>query len=430
MEVIETKQDVLVEEILLHTAVIGTCQLRANGADVIGGYGLLPTILVQEVIERTELLQQRRLLIALGIIEGHAGSVKDALARLDEVIGRAHARRADGSVEIVFLNCAAGRVEEAVVQLAVQLAVVVVVGALELVVEEVGLRILRATLIFKAKAAGEHQCRAEGVVGLRVEIVAQIGVVNHIGIDAVIGRRVVHDGLSGDRVAVRAANRDDIAVVVPAFVVGRQIACRVKDLRLLALAHKTIAHQAGPGAVEGVGQRAREKSILIGLFAVVREAKEGIRAGQIGRAVDLVDDDAQAGVGAEVIAKIRDGGDEVILIVRDGVLRLQVAEGPVIVKIVAHAAQLHLVAVSAEVAAVALVEQAGKGRAALWRRESNDPGGGIGAVEHAVRAAIGLDMIDARGGEHGIVKLAPDVFNGHAVEDDTIGVGVAAVNED
>ena len=106
------------------------------------------------------------------------------------------------------------------------------------------------------------------------------------------------------------------------------------------------------------------------------------------------------------------------------------SEGPVVVELASAYRRAGLHCGRSQSCQVALIEQRGKRGAAARRGEGDDSGGSIGAIENAVGAAIGFDAGDAGGGEAGEVEDSADVFDGNAVEEDLVGVGVAAANKE
>ena len=105
------------------------------------------------------------------------------------------------------------------------------------------------------------------------------------------------------------------------------------------------------------------------------------------------------------------------------------AEAGIVVKRVSRPAGLHFIAVRAEVAAIALVDERRKWGRSARRRQRDHARPGIGAIHHAVRSALGFNRLDAGGRKIRKVKGPADIFKRHAIEQDLVVVGVAAADE-
>ena len=170
--------------------------------------------------------------------------------------------------------------------------------------------------------------------------------------------------------------------------------------------------------------------VLVGLLAVGGDAVEVVGLGQADGGDGVADGEAGLGVGGEVVAEIGDGGGGVEAVVRDGVGGVEAAEGSVVVELVVGAGDGGLVAVGVEVAGVAGVVEDGVRRAAARGGEVDDGGCGVGAVEGGVGAAIHFEAGEAGGGDVAEVEGAADVVGGDAVDEDFVGGGVAAADEE
>ena len=264
--------------------------------------------------------------------------------------------------------------------------------------------------------------RGDAVVGLRVEIVAVGDEVDGVGINAA----VVHERLAGGGVSICTGDGYKIAVVIsPDGNAGG-----VRLARLFPLAREPVADQTVPCVAEGVVEGCGKEDVLIGLLAGIGHPVERVGAGKIGGDIGVARRDAEAGVAVERIAEVRSRCDVVVLVVRDRVLSLEVAEGSVVVELVEGPAELDFIAVGAEGASITFVEQRREGRGAVRSVEAHQAGGGIGAPENAVGPAVGFDVCDAGAGDGGQVEAAADVFDGDTVEQNLVGVGVASANED
>src|SRR5271170_1897062 len=159
VEVAGLEDELLVEDVLIDAVVVGAGALGRDGRDVVGGVaGLL-----EEGGERCELGDDGWLLNASGYVGAEEGAVEGFVAGADGVVGEADAWVSGDAVEFVVFECAASGVEEAVLDVALDLEGVEVVGAFDDLVpngvEEA------AALVFVVEAEEDGDAPGEGVVG-------------------------------------------------------------------------------------------------------------------------------------------------------------------------------------------------------------------------------------------------------------------------
>src|ERR1035437_9818308 len=160
---------------------------------------------------------------------------------------------------------------------------VVVVGALDGLVDEVDRLTFSGALIVILESSQQQKMRSDGVVSLVDNLVAIGDDIEPVGVGAEVGLAVVEQGRSCCAVAVGPVNRDRQAIVVAGRLVGKWSdtrdrgdtnAGRVPLLGLLALASEaelSAVVEAGRGLVL---YRSPAKEVLIAFFAVVADVKE------------------------------------------------------------------------------------------------------------------------------------------------------------
>src|SRR5271166_2276559 len=422
VEVRRAQYNLFAEEALLDASGVGAGKLGADGMNAILIHSGLAAVVEQEGIERAELVVDRRFFDAPGEVEVDLRSVKFALAGTDRVVDDSDARRAFGSVELVLLDASAERVEDALLEIAIHLQHVVVVAALEVFAEVVDPFVFGSALVFVAEASDYGEVRRDAVIGLCVEIVAVRYQVNGVRVDAA----VVHQGLAGRGISICPFDSYKIAVVVAINGISGSVVLA----GFFPFAGQAIANERVPCVAESMVDGCGKEDILVGLLASVGHAVEGIRAGQTGGDVRAARGDANGCGAAEGVAQIRDRGDVVVLVQRDGVTGLEVPEGSVVIEFAVRSAKLNLIPVRTEGARVTLVEKRWKGRCSARRKKGERTGCGIGAPEHAVRSAICFHMRNAGAGDSGQIETAADVFDGNVVEQDLVVVRVASPDED
>ncbi len=301
---------------------------------------------------------------------------------------------------------------------------VLVVGALDLLVGVGGDE--AAALVGVAEVEESGDAMGEGVVGLVVELVS-------VGDGVLVGDE--EGGLAGGGVSVGSANGDDVAEVLgegsaEAVVVGHGCADVGELLLLLALAGDVVTDEVVPVPCETIFEGEAGVDVLVGLLAVGGDAVEVVGLGKAGGGVGVTNGEARLRVGGDVVAEITDGGGGVVLVAWQRVRGVELAEGSVVVETVPGAGEGCLVAVGVEVAAVAGVVEHGTQGAAAGRFEVDDGGYGVGAVEGGVGAAIEFQAGEAGAGDGAEVEDTADVVRGDAVDEDLVGGGVAAANEE
>lgn len=176
---------------------------------------------------------------------------------------------------MIFFYRAAEGVEEAVLDVALQLKRVEEVGALGLSIERgVGIE-ESASLVLVAEAEEGRDAVGEGVVGLVVELVA-------VG-DGVAGGKD-EGGLAGGSVAVGSADGDWVAVVgglgCAVYFGGDGLACGRELLDLLSLANDAVADEGVKVPCYLIFDGEAGVDVLIGLLAGGGDAVDVVGARQ------------------------------------------------------------------------------------------------------------------------------------------------------
>ena len=139
VEVADPQHAALAEKALRHTALIGARLLLSNGRDVELLDRLLASLLREkEVVEAAELLIERRLLVAIGEVKADLGAMKQSIVRANRIIDQPDARSAHRPKELVLLCPSPERVVEPVLVVSFNLRRVVVVGAIQGLIDPIG----------------------------------------------------------------------------------------------------------------------------------------------------------------------------------------------------------------------------------------------------------------------------------------------------
>ena len=156
----------------------------------------------EQGFEAGELGGERRLLYTGGYVGAEESAVERLCAGANCLVGQAEARRTSDAIQFVVFDSATEGVEDAVLDVALNLEGIEVVSALDFLIacgcEE------PAAFVFVVKAKQNGDAVGEGVIGLVGEFVA-------IG-DRVVGGEV-ELSLTGSGVAVGSAKGDSVAVV-------------------------------------------------------------------------------------------------------------------------------------------------------------------------------------------------------------------------
>ncbi len=171
------EDELLVEDVLVDGDVEGAGALGGDGANVEGGDGRLVAGLIEQGGEAGELIFEGWLLDAGGDVGAEAGATEDAMAGTNGDVGEAETRGSGSAVEMVAFDGTAEGVKDAMMEVALELERVEEVGAAGLLVEAGSGIVEAAALVFVVEAEEEADAIGEGVVGLVVELVAVVDVV-------------------------------------------------------------------------------------------------------------------------------------------------------------------------------------------------------------------------------------------------------------
>src|SRR6202522_1213137 len=106
-----------------------------------------PRLALKKVVEGREFLGERWLLVAFGEVEPYLCPVEDTVARPNRIIRQTKTRGPHRPEELVLLHPATQRIEDAGAEVPLHLPGVVVVGALDRLIDPVGDGLLGAALI-------------------------------------------------------------------------------------------------------------------------------------------------------------------------------------------------------------------------------------------------------------------------------------------
>ena len=318
VEVAGFEDEFLVEDVLVDGEVVSAGAFGGDGGDVeCGVAGLL-----EERGEAGELGDEGWLLYAGGDVGAEESAVEGLGAGADGVVGEADAWGSGDADEFVLFDGSAEGVEEAVLDVALDLEGVEVVGALDDLVDGCGGVEEAAAFVFVVEAEESGDAPGEGVAGLVVELVA-------VG-DSVVGGEE-EGGLAGGGVAVGSAEGDGVAVVGGLGDAvgdgGDGLTGRGELLDLFAVAGDAVAGEVVPVPFQNVFDGEAGVDVLVGLLAGGGDAVDVVGAGEAGGGVGVAEGEAGGGVGEDAVADVRGFVDGVIAVERECVGGVEAAEG-------------------------------------------------------------------------------------------------------
>ena len=314
--------------------------------------------MLEESCEAGELGVDGGFLYTGGYVGAKKGPVKGLVAGAYGIVGEAETWGSGDADEFIVLGGAPGGVKDAVLDVALDLEGVEVVGALDDTAAGICGVEEASALVLVLEAEERGDAVRKDVVGLIVELVA-------VG-DGVEGGE--DEGcLASGGVAVRSAKSKDVAVVgglgdaVDDGCDG--LACGAELLDLFALAGDAVAGDVVPVPCQRVFDGEARVDVLIGLLAGGRDAVDIVCARQANGGVGASEGEAGCGVGDDAVADVRDAVCGVVLVEREGVGGVEAVEGSEVVEVSDGAGEDGFVAIGVEVARVACVVEGGtKGR--------------------------------------------------------------------
>ncbi len=410
VEVSGFEDELLAEDVLIDAERVGAVALGGDGADVVGGDAGGVAGLLEACVEAGELSDEPWLLYAGGEVGVEDGAVEGLYGGTEGVVGQAEAGSSGDAEELVVDDGAAEGVEEALLDVALDLEGVEVVGALDdLVLLGSGIE-EAAALVFVVEAEEGGDAPGESVVGLVVELVA-------IGDGVVCGEN--EGGLACGGVAVASAEGDDVSVVGGLGNAvddgGDGLAGRGELLELFALAGDAVAGEVVPVASERVFDGEAGVDVLVGLLAGGGDGVDVVCAGEADGGGGVAEGEASEGVGEDGVTDVRDAVDGVVLVERKGVGGVEAAEAGEEVELAVNPGGDAFVAIRVEVAGVAGVVEDRAGIGAVGGGEIDDACFGSGALEGTVGSAVEFGAGEGDGGDGGVVEVAADVGRGDAI---------------
>jgi hypothetical protein len=179
---------------------------------------------------------------------------------------------------VVLLDGSSSGVKEAILDVALKLEGVLVVGAIDLLKLKVSGIVEGATLVLITEAEESNKVRREGVVGLILKLVT----VRRLVGGHRVGSAIVDGGLTGRSVAIGSADRNGIAEVgdIAILVGDNRLPYGIELDELLAFAGDAVPDEIMPFALQRpVFKRKAGVEVLIALLARGRDAEEVVSVG-------------------------------------------------------------------------------------------------------------------------------------------------------
>lgn len=167
-----------------------------------GGQTLVVRDVHEKGIERFVLFGKRGLAIALAEVEKKPRAAEDTAVRAKHVIGSSGARLSLDTEERIVLEAATERVEETILEVAMDASEIVVVGALNVRVEVAAG--LRSSFVFVLESDETDQMRSDGDVAAVDQRIT-------VGDELRFKGAAIEDGLAARGVTVGASDGDDVA---------------------------------------------------------------------------------------------------------------------------------------------------------------------------------------------------------------------------